>query len=307
MDPSPHGEVDRIARTAALVELWDSHWERLLLAAAESPNAATALPICSCTHCEAARMRSHGALTCTSWTSREAAIRRRSEKVLSRCWSSFAGAALRSNSAQPYDLDIAFLDRLPPLVHYHPSFARLEFGRERHPLSQAISSHRTRQVRATHHTETPRVRTRAAGSPGGQGRITVQNHTITRTHLSTSKPQPGIARRIARWITSIALCTALSGGFAPVSVSARADTGSYGPGHSYVRYNADHIPYADGVIEEVASTTTGPDGHVYDLYGNQIVYNADGTISDATARLWASCIKFSRIQSYVNPVRDRPS
>lgn len=80
-------------------------------------------------------------------------------------------------------------------------------------------------------------------------------------------------------------CAVLSGGFTPAPVSASMTLSDYLLGHSYVGYTEDYVTSPTGVIQELGATATDNDGHVWDLYGNQIIFNSDGSISDGNSQV----------------------
>ena len=88
-----------------------------------------------------------------------------------------------------------------------------------------------------------------------------------------------IAQRIARLATALTLFVALSVGMSLGSVRTAGLSIEFLPGHSYVHYTTNHILSPSGDVVELNATNTN-DGHVFDLYGNQVNYNMDGTISD---------------------------
>ena len=115
-------------------------------------------------------------------------------------------------------------------------------------------------------------------------------NTKTNVKLTASNAPSVIARQAARWIAAIILCVGLSDGLAPAPVKASAVMTSvaetqYLTGHSYVKYTTNHIASPDGVIQEVTGTTTDGDGHVWDLYGNRLVFNADKSISNSSSQV----------------------
>ena len=107
-------------------------------------------------------------------------------------------------------------------------------------------------------------------------------NTTSRKPSSILTAVSGFAGRIARSILALALFVALSCGMAPTTVRANAFKTLYVPGDSYVQYDSNHIPDPNGTLQDASPTTTDGDGHVYDFYGNQLVYNADGSISDVS-------------------------
>ena len=111
------------------------------------------------------------------------------------------------------------------------------------------------------------------------------DNTRTNRETTASNLSSGIARRAARWIAAIVLCASLTVGLAPASVKANSFMTQYLPGHSYVAYTTDHIPSPDGTIEEAVVAGPDEDGHVYDLYGNQIVFITNGSISDSSSQV----------------------
>ena len=111
------------------------------------------------------------------------------------------------------------------------------------------------------------------------------DNTKTNVKMTASNSTSGIARQVQRWIAAIVLCVGLSAGLAPASVKASVAMTQYLPGHSYVAYTVDHIPSADGTIEEAVVASTDEEGHTFDLYGNQIVFNSNGSISNSSSQV----------------------
>lgn len=111
------------------------------------------------------------------------------------------------------------------------------------------------------------------------------HNTKTNPKLIATYTPSGIARLITRWIAAIVLIAGLSVGLAPTSVKANAFMTQYLPGHFYVGYTVDHIPNPDGTIEEAVVAATDENGHTFDLYGNQIVFNTNGSISDSSSQV----------------------
>lgn len=89
-------------------------------------------------------------------------------------------------------------------------------------------------------------------------------------------------RRVCNSVTAMLLCILLAGGMAPGSVRADVAPRAYLPGHAYVHYTANHLLASSGEVEELCSATNENDGHVYDLYGNRVIFNADNTISNGS-------------------------
>ena len=80
---------------------------------------------------------------------------------------------------------------------------------------------------------------------------------------------------------TIALCPLLFAGIPCATANAHLAALQYISNHAYVNYTADHVPCSSGVVEDVTGTTFTEGGHVFDLYGNELVFRTtDSTIAD---------------------------
>jgi hypothetical protein len=70
-------------------------------------------------------------------------------------------------------------------------------------------------------------------------------------------------------------------------VQATADNPPMFGGHGYVNYTVNHVPTAQGALVDVTSQLTmDQDGHVFDLYGNQLVFSStDSYIRDVNSQV----------------------
>jgi hypothetical protein len=102
---------------------------------------------------------------------------------------------------------------------------------------------------------------------------TARNSSITRS-LCT-----GLAANCRLLVAALAL------GLLVASTGALGDTpGDTGPnyiaGHDYVNYNSNHVPVASGTITDVTASLVNQDGHVFDIYGNELVMHSDNSITN---------------------------
>jgi len=123
--------------------------------------------------------------------------------------------------------------------------------------------------------------------------------TNARNRNAASSANQGFARRLARWAVPLALCAGLCGGVVSRSVRADAYTMPYTAGHAYVYYVSGNIPASTGTLQD-AMAVHESDGHVYDLYGNQIVINADYSISDTNNQVVGFVYTASPIQPQIH-------
>jgi hypothetical protein len=89
-----------------------------------------------------------------------------------------------------------------------------------------------------------------------------------------------IATRATQLAAALALCLLISGTVQPSTARAARQITTLSTIQIFVSYNSSHILDPSGTLTNITGQTNDQDGHTRDLYGNELIFNTNGSISD---------------------------